>query len=74
MIVLLGPHSLLGLGDGGGDMLSCRGQRLCGSGLLAPGGVLELLHQTKRTPLPAPPLVSTVQGYTRSAHARGAHA
>lgn len=56
-------------------MLSCRGQRLRGSGLLAPGGVLELLHQTKRTPPPTP-LVSTVQGYMRKrSHTHeGAHA
>lgn len=33
-----------------GDSLGCRGQRLCGSGLLASRGVLELPHQTKRTP------------------------
>lgn len=48
MIVLLGPHSRLRLG---GDSLGCRGHRLCGSSLLASGGVLELLHQTERTPL-----------------------
>lgn len=35
---------------GGGDSLGCRGQRLCGSGLLASGGVLELPRQTKGTP------------------------
>lgn len=47
MIVLLDPRSRLRLG---GDSPGCRGQRLCGSGLLASGGVLELPHQTKRTP------------------------
>lgn len=49
MIVLLGPCSPLRLRGGGGS-LGCRGQRLCGSGLLASGGVLELPHQTKRSP------------------------
>lgn len=40
MIVLLGPHSHLRPGEG--DLLDCRGQRLCGSSLLVSGGVLEL--------------------------------
>lgn len=48
-----------------GDSLGCRGQRLCGSGLLASGGVLELPHQTKRNSL----LKCNVQGYMRSARA-----
>lgn len=41
-------HLSLTLLEGGGDSLGCRGRRLCGSGLLASGGVLELPHQTKR--------------------------
>lgn len=47
--------------SGVGHSLGCRGQRLCGSSLLAPGGLLELLHQTKEDSL-----LSTVQGYMRS--------
>lgn len=64
--MLLSPHSRLRLG--GGDTLGCRGQRLCGSGLLVSGG------STRATALDREDsLLSTVQGYMRSAHAGGTH-
>lgn len=62
--MLLGPHSRLR--PVGGESLDCRGQRLCGSGLLSSGGLLQLLHQARGLPPQC-----TVQGYMRSVDAGG---